>query len=182
MPQVINSGIDVKRPSKRKVSRCIEVVCQAYGCNRHELLLRIRSSRISRRRFVAFWLARCWLGMSYPEIGRRVGGFDHTTVLNGLRWVERQRAEDPGYFVLTEWLLTVVQMPPPVQEPVLIPSEEIKPPRPAPPPHKVARHDPWATGNTFYCCNPDDPRALRSFLEDQDKRFLAALERAGERP
>jgi hypothetical protein len=128
-----------------------------------------------------FWLA-LRLGAGVAETGRRVGGYDHTTVLHGCRWVEKRRATDPGYFVLTEWLLDGLLNPSrtaPEAPPEPAPPE---PPLPPPEPKEPARLDPWPVGNTFYGDRETDKRASRAFLERQNERFLAALAESGERP
>jgi len=54
-----------------------------------------RARRVARPRQVAMYLARKLTTRSLPEIGRRFGGRDHTTVLHACRRVEALRHEDP---------------------------------------------------------------------------------------
>ena len=54
-----------------------------------------REPRISHPRQVAMFFARTLTPMSYPEIGRRFGGRDHSTVIYAMRAVERRCAHDP---------------------------------------------------------------------------------------
>lgn len=54
-----------------------------------------RSRRVARPRQVAMYLARELTMRSLPEIGRRFGGRDHTTVLHACRRIEALCAEDP---------------------------------------------------------------------------------------
>jgi chromosomal replication initiator protein len=48
----------------------------------------------ARPRQVAMYLAKTLTARSLPDIGRRFGGRDHTTVLHGVRRIEALRAED----------------------------------------------------------------------------------------
>jgi chromosomal replication initiator protein len=41
------------------------------------------------------WLAKQITTRSLPDIGRRFGGRDHTTVLHAVRRIEQLKAEDP---------------------------------------------------------------------------------------
>jgi chromosomal replication initiator protein len=41
------------------------------------------------------YLSRQLTQMSYPEIGSRFGGKDHSTVISAFRKIERKLAEDP---------------------------------------------------------------------------------------
>jgi chromosomal replication initiator protein len=53
-----------------------------------------RARRVARPRQVAMYLSRKLTTRSLPEIGRRFGGRDHTTVLHACRRVEELCAED----------------------------------------------------------------------------------------
>jgi chromosomal replication initiator protein len=54
-----------------------------------------REPRLSHPRQVAMYLARKLTRMSTPDIGRRFGGRDHSTVLHALKAVEKRAADDP---------------------------------------------------------------------------------------
>ena len=47
-----------------------------------------RARNIARPRQVAMYLAKTLTALSYPEIGRRFGGRDHTTVMHAVRSIE----------------------------------------------------------------------------------------------
>ncbi len=53
-----------------------------------------RQHRFVRPRQIACYLAKSLTKNSYPEIGRRIGGRDHTTVLHAIRKIERLLATD----------------------------------------------------------------------------------------
>jgi chromosomal replication initiator protein len=54
-----------------------------------------RARRVARPRQVAMYLSRKLTTRSLPEIGRRFGGRDHTTVLHACRRIEALCGEDP---------------------------------------------------------------------------------------
>lgn len=56
-----------------------------------------RRRRIYRARSAAMMIMRELGGLSSPEIGRQVGGRDHTTVLNALRRATALVATDPEF-------------------------------------------------------------------------------------
>ncbi len=56
-----------------------------------------RTKQLVMPRQIAMYLARKHTGLSLPEIGKRFGGRDHTTVLHAVRKVKRQLGEDPAY-------------------------------------------------------------------------------------
>lgn len=67
-----------------------------------------RSRRVARPRQVAMYLARELTMRSLPEIGRRFGGRDHTTVLHACRRIAALCAEDPVLKQEVEFLKDVL--------------------------------------------------------------------------
>jgi len=65
-----------------------------YGMKQADLLSERRNRAIARPRQAAMWLAKQLTTRSLPDIGRRFGGRDHTTVLHAVRRIEALRAED----------------------------------------------------------------------------------------
>ena len=61
----------------------------------HDLKGPKRHRAIAHPRMVAMFLARKLTKMSFPEIGSRFGGKDHSTVISAVRKIERLCAEDP---------------------------------------------------------------------------------------
>src|SRR5581483_4262765 len=53
-----------------------------------------RHQTVARPRQIAMYLARKLCKASYPELGQRFGGKDHTTVLSACRKIEKLVAED----------------------------------------------------------------------------------------
>ncbi len=63
---------DIQRATAEYFALTVRELC---GDRRHR--------GVSQPRMIAMWIARERLTMSYPEIGRRFGGKDHTTVMSG---------------------------------------------------------------------------------------------------
>jgi len=70
------------------------VVSQHYDVARTDLLSNRRTRKIVHPRQVAMYLSKQMTLRSLPEIGRRFGGRDHTTVLHAVRKVENMKGED----------------------------------------------------------------------------------------
>ena len=62
-----------------------------------EIVSSRRSKFVVEARQVAMFLARLTSPRSLPEIGLRFGHRDHTTVLYGIRKIERRVAEEPAF-------------------------------------------------------------------------------------
>ncbi len=56
-----------------------------------------RARAVARPRQVAMYLAKQLTSRSLPEIGRKFGGRDHTTVMHAVRKVDQLRESDPGF-------------------------------------------------------------------------------------
>ena len=56
-----------------------------------------RTKQIVMPRQIAMFLSRRHTGLSLPEIGKRFGGRDHTTVIHAIRKVEGQLGKDPSF-------------------------------------------------------------------------------------
>jgi chromosomal replication initiator protein len=56
-----------------------------------------RSRSVARPRQIAMYLAKQLTQRSLPEIGRKFGGRDHTTVMHAVRKVEELRSQDQAF-------------------------------------------------------------------------------------
>jgi chromosomal replication initiator protein len=74
-----------KRPRIEDIQR---VVARHYNVSKTELLSNRRTRTIVKPRQIAMYLAKIMTPRSLPEIGRRFGGRDHTTVLHAVRKIE----------------------------------------------------------------------------------------------
>lgn len=87
---------DILRASDRKVTveEIQRRVSEHYNIRLSDLLGPKRVRTIARPRQVAMYLAKQLTSRSLPEIGRRFGGRDHTTVMHGVRRIEELKGHD----------------------------------------------------------------------------------------
>jgi len=87
---------DILRASERKVTidEIIRKVADHYNLRMSDLLSARRARAVARPRQVAMFLAKTLTSRSLPEIGRRFGGRDHTTVIHAVRKIEELKATD----------------------------------------------------------------------------------------
>jgi chromosomal replication initiator protein len=71
-------------------------VAAYFDVKLHDLKGPKRHRAVAHPRMVAMYLARKLTKMSYPEIGSRFGGKDHSTVISAVRKIERLCTEDPS--------------------------------------------------------------------------------------
>jgi chromosomal replication initiator protein len=87
---------DILRSSDRRVTveEIQRKVSEHFNIRLSDMLGPKRARNIARPRQIAMYLAKELTSRSLPEIGRRFGGRDHTTILYGVRKVEDMRATD----------------------------------------------------------------------------------------
>ena len=71
-----------------------KTVAEHFNLKQADLLSERRTRAIARPRQVAMYLAKRLTTRSLPEIGRKFGGRDHTTVLHAVRRIENLRSTD----------------------------------------------------------------------------------------
>jgi chromosomal replication initiator protein len=72
-----------------------KATAEHFGLKQSDLISERRTRSVARPRQAAMWLAKQLTTRSLPDIGRRFGGRDHTTVLHAVRRIESLRAGDP---------------------------------------------------------------------------------------
>jgi chromosomal replication initiator protein len=83
-----------QEPRRVKIEEIQRVVARQYNVSRADLLSSRRTANVVRPRQVAMYLAKTLTLRSLPEIGRRFGGRDHTTVLHAVRKIENLVTSD----------------------------------------------------------------------------------------
>jgi chromosomal replication initiator protein len=86
--EVIRDLVRPADPRRIRVEDILRVVSKHYGVSRSDLLSSRRTANVVRPRQIAMYLAKVLTLRSLPEIGRRFGGRDHTTVLHAVRKIE----------------------------------------------------------------------------------------------
>lgn len=87
----------IEGPRPVRLEHIIKVVAKFYNVTMTDMRSRRRLAVLSRPRQVAMYLCRQLTIRSLPEIGRHLGGKDHTTVLHGVRKIETLMLSDPAF-------------------------------------------------------------------------------------
>ena len=82
----MTAGLLLKKFKKR--------VSEHYNIRQSEMYSARRARAVARPRQVAMYLSKQLTSRSLPEIGRKFGGRDHTTVMHAVRKIEELRATD----------------------------------------------------------------------------------------
>ena len=91
---ILGHLVRVEEPRKIKIEDIQRTVSSHYNVSRTDMLSNRRTRQIVKPRQIAMYLSKMMTPRSLPEIGRRFGGRDHTTVLHAVRKVESMIADD----------------------------------------------------------------------------------------
>ncbi len=92
--RTIRDLVNTSEPRKVKIEDIQKTVAKHFNVSRADLLSARRTRTVVRPRQIAMYLAKQLTPRSLPEIGRRFGGRDHTTVLHAVRKVESLMKDD----------------------------------------------------------------------------------------
>jgi chromosomal replication initiator protein len=90
---------DLLRANDRRVTieEIQKRVAEHYNIKLAEMHSSRRARAVARPRQVAMYLAKQLTSRSLPEIGRKFGGRDHTTVMHAIRKIEELRSTDSSF-------------------------------------------------------------------------------------
>jgi chromosomal replication initiator protein len=72
-----------------------KTICDYYNLKINDLKAKRRTKNIALPRQVAMYLARKHTATSFPIIGSKFGGRDHSTVIHAAKTIEKKIKEDP---------------------------------------------------------------------------------------
>ncbi len=90
----IRDLVRTREPKRVKIEDIQKLVATHYNVSRADILSSRRTANVVRPRQVAMYLSKVLTLRSLPEIGRRFGGRDHTTVLHAVRKIEGLAGND----------------------------------------------------------------------------------------
>jgi chromosomal replication initiator protein len=105
---ILRGGPGVHRISIDDIQR---KAAEFYHLDLRDFISKQRSRRVARPRQIAMYLSRQLTERSLPEIGRRFGGRDHTTVLHACRRIAALCDADPMFRQEVEFLKDVLNKP-----------------------------------------------------------------------
>lgn len=82
-----------------------DAVARAFGLEPHALVSQTRRKPVVIARQAAAWvLIQCWPKLSHPQVGKMLGGRDHSTIIYACRQTEYRRERDAEFCALTDAL------------------------------------------------------------------------------
>ena len=102
---------DMLRYAERKLTpaQIQRRVAEFFNVNLQDMLSGRRSRDVARPRQIAMYLTKSMTNLSLPDIGRKFGGRDHTTVLHSCKRIEELLGEDIEFANQLEKLACVIR-------------------------------------------------------------------------
>lgn len=94
--EIVGAIVGGSEPRRVRIDDILRTISQQYAVSRGDLLSARRTRSIVRPRQIGMYLSKQLTSRSLPEIGRRFGGRDHTTVIHAIRKIEELMNEDPN--------------------------------------------------------------------------------------
>jgi len=91
------------------VERIQRAVCEVFSVTPTDMVSKRRARVIARPRQVAMYLCKKLTKRSLPDIGRRFGGRDHTTVMHAVKRIDQLRSDDASFNAQIEAVETLLK-------------------------------------------------------------------------
>ena len=93
---IIRDLVQGIEPRRIKIEDILRIVSRHFAVSKQDILSQRRHRSVVRPRQIGMYLAKHLTSRSLPEIGRRFGDRDHTTVLHAIRKIDREVGENPA--------------------------------------------------------------------------------------
>jgi hypothetical protein len=80
-----------------KISLIQAIVAKSFSMTILDIISQRRTQNVVLPRQIAMYLAKSMTARSYPEIGRRFGGRDHTTAIHAVQKIRARCVSDPEF-------------------------------------------------------------------------------------
>jgi chromosomal replication initiator protein len=94
VPKMLGEIISSGKKKGIQFQDIVDAVSSHFGIEISELINKGRKSEIAKARQIAMFLMRSELSASYPSVGDKFGGRDHTTALHAYEKINKELAQD----------------------------------------------------------------------------------------
>ena len=86
---------NVRSKKSVSISEVVKIVSEYYNIHPSFIYNKTRRKDIVKPRQIIMYILREYFDVSYPTIGEKLGGKDHTTVIHSYEKIKKERKEDP---------------------------------------------------------------------------------------
>lgn len=92
--EAVQDYVNVEKNKTVTLQYVVDMVADHYGLTSQEIYSKNRSAKIAYPRQIVMYLCHKYLFMTFAEIGKGLGGKDHTTIIHGNRTIEDDLKND----------------------------------------------------------------------------------------
>ena len=93
--KVLRTFITHKPLKKSGIEQICDIVCEYYSVDFKDIKGQCRERQYVKPRQILMYLLKNELGMTFPMIGREIGGRDHTTAMHSVDKIEKEMKKSP---------------------------------------------------------------------------------------
>ena len=99
------------RPKKHlALGEIIKIIAGFYGIDPEDIYKKTRKKEIVHIRQISMYVLREYFNISYPAIGKEIGGRDHTTVIHSYERIKSKLKDDPSLIQELEQLKSILNV------------------------------------------------------------------------
>ena len=98
-PDELFNAYDFDKIRLPHIREIVELVCSEYGVERGKIIGQIRTANLTEPRHVIYYLSRHCSLKSTTEIGRALGGRDHSTIIHGINKIENLILKNDAFYL-----------------------------------------------------------------------------------
>ena len=92
--EILEDSFSQIRQESVSPNKILDAVSKFYNLNKEKLIGKERGSEVMKPRQIAIYLIRKEAGLSYPSIGKELGGRDHTTIMHAFNKIKESIKTD----------------------------------------------------------------------------------------
>jgi chromosomal replication initiator protein len=101
---------NVKPKKHLALEEIVKIVAGFYSIDPEQIYIKTRKKEVVNIRQITMYILREYFNISYPAIGKEIGGRDHTTVIHSYEKVTEKLKEDPSLVQEIEQLRSILNI------------------------------------------------------------------------
>lgn len=101
---------NIKPKKHLALNEIIKIICGFYNTDPEQIYAKTRKKEIVNIRQIIMYILREFFTISYPAIGKEIGGRDHTTVIHSYEKVKEKLKDDPSLVQEIEQLQSILNV------------------------------------------------------------------------
>mgnify|MGYP001011191972 FL=1 len=101
---------NIKPKKHLALEEIIKIIAGFYSTDPEQIYIKTRKKEIVNIRQITMYILREYFNISYPAIGKEIGGRDHTTVIHSYEKIKEKLKDDPSLVQEIEQLRSILNI------------------------------------------------------------------------